>query len=145
ALIRDVDHYLAGEPLEAHRDTLGYRASKFLRRNWRETAAASIVVVLVATLVGFYTWRLAVARNAAVAEASGAERIQRFMLRLFDGGEKEAGPAADLRVVTLLDRGVLEARMLDREPLVQAELFETLGGIYDKLGKFQQADALLRE
>ena len=35
ALIRDVDHYLSGQPLEARADTLGYRAGKFVRRNWR--------------------------------------------------------------------------------------------------------------
>ena len=66
------------------------------------------------------------------------------MLNLFNGGDKEAGPADDLRVVSLLDRGVQEARSLDREPAVQADLYETLGGIYQKLGKFDQADTLLR-
>jgi serine/threonine-protein kinase len=66
------------------------------------------------------------------------------MLRLFDGGEKEAGPADNLRVVTLIDRGLLDARTLDREPLVQAELYETLGSIYERLGKFDQADTLLQ-
>jgi serine/threonine protein kinase/tetratricopeptide (TPR) repeat protein len=143
-LIRDIDHYLANQPLEARPDTLGYRASKFVRRNWRLASAAAIVVVFVAALVGFYTARLAAARNAAVAQATRTDRIQRYMLRLFDAGEKDAGPAENLRVVTLVERGVLEAQMLDREPLVQAELYETLGGIYDKLGKFDQADKLLR-
>ena len=46
-------------------------------------------------------------------------------------------------MVTLLDRGVQEARSLDAEPAVQAELYETLGGIYQKLGKLEQADALM--
>ena len=43
ALMRDVDHYLRGEPLDARADTLGYRLGKFARRNWRAisiTAAA---------------------------------------------------------------------------------------------------------
>jgi serine/threonine-protein kinase len=66
------------------------------------------------------------------------------MLNLFNGGDKEAGPADNLRVVNLLDRGVQEARSLDREPAVQADLYRTLGGIYQKLGKFDQADTLLR-
>src|SRR5262249_36401308 len=78
-------------------------------------------------------------------EATRTDRIQRFMLRLFDGGDKDAGPADQLRVVTLVDRGLQEARALDREPLVQAELYQTLGGIYEKLGKFDQADTLLRK
>jgi serine/threonine protein kinase/tetratricopeptide (TPR) repeat protein len=142
--VRDLDHYLANEPLEARPDTIGYRSSKFVRRNWRLVSTAAVVVLFVVALVGFYTARLAAARNAAVAQATRTERIQRFMLRLFDGGEKDAGPAENLRVVTLIDRGVLEAHTLDREPLVQAELYETLGGIYERLGKLDQADQLLR-
>jgi serine/threonine protein kinase/tetratricopeptide (TPR) repeat protein len=144
SLVRDIDHYLASEPLETRPDTIGYRASKFVRRNRRLVSTAAIVVLLVVGLVGFYTARLAAARNAAVAQATRTDRIQRFMLRLFDGGEKDAGPADNLRVVTLVDRGVLEARTLDREPLVQAELYQTLGGIYERLGKLDQADQLLR-
>ena len=143
-LIRDLDHYLANEPLEAQRDSLAYRARKFARRNWRPLSAAAIVTAVVVALVGFYTVRLAAARNAAVAQAMRTDRIQRFMLRLFDGGEKESGPADTLRVVTIVDRGVLEARALDREPLVQAELYQTLGGVYEKLGKFDRAESLLR-
>ena len=144
ALIRDVDHYLKGEPLEARPDTLRYTLGKFVRRNWRAVSAAAAVFAVVVGLVIFYTVRLTRARNAALAEAARTQRIQRFMLNLFQGGDPSAGPADDLRVVTLLDRGVQEARSLDAEPAVQAELCETLGGIYQKLGKFGQADALLQ-
>jgi serine/threonine-protein kinase len=143
-LIRDLDHYLAHEPLEARPDTLGYRARKFVHRNWRPALAAAVVLTVVVGLVGFYTVRLAAARNTAIAQATRADRIQRFMLRLFDGGEKEAGPADNLRVVTLIDRGVLDAHTLDREPLVQADVYQTLGGIYQRLGKFDEADRLLQ-
>ena len=144
ALIRDVDHYLAGEPLEARPDTLGYRLGKYVRRNWRPVSAAAASFIIVISLVVFYTVRLATARNAAVAEAARTQRIQRFMLNLFQGGDEAVGPADSLRVVTLVDRGVQDARSLDAEPAVQAELYETLGSIYQKLGKLDRADSLLR-
>ena len=143
ALIRDVDHYLHGEPLEARPDTWHYALGKFVRRHWQLVSTAAAVFTLLVGLVVFYTVRLARARNAAVMQAARTQRIQRFMLNLFQGGDPSAGPADDLRVVTLLDRGVQEARSLDAEPAVQAELFETLGGIYQKLGKLEQADALM--
>src|SRR5947208_2733877 len=143
ALIRDVDHYLAGEPLEARPDTFGYRIGKFVRRNWQPVSAAAASLLVVVSLVVFYTVRLATARNAAVAEAGRTQRIQRFMLNLFQGGDEAVGPADSLRVVTLLDRGVQEAQALDGEPAVQAELRETLGSIYQKLGKLERADSLL--
>jgi eukaryotic-like serine/threonine-protein kinase len=144
ALIRDVDHFLKGEPLEARPDTLGYRVGKFVRRNWRPVIAAAAVVAITIGLVAFYTVRLARARNAAVTEASRAQRIQGLMLNLFTGGDETAGPSEDLRVVSLIDRGVLEAQNLTAEPAVQVAMYRTLGGIYGKLGNFAKADDLLQ-
>src|SRR5205814_1721779 len=125
ALIRDIDHYLRGEALEARKDSVSYRLRKFVRRNERSVIAASIVVMFAVGLVAFYTVRLAHARNDAVIAAAKARRVQRFTLDLFEGGDKLAGPADSLRVVTLVDRGVIEARSLDAEPAAQAELYLT--------------------
>jgi eukaryotic-like serine/threonine-protein kinase len=144
ALIRDVDHYLNGEPLDARLDTLRYRAGKFVRRNRRSVIAASAAFAVILGVVVFFTVRLAIARNAALAEAARTQRIQQFMTNLFQGGDEAVGPSDSLRVVTLLDRGVQEARTLDQEPDVQAELYQTLGEIYQKLGKLDQADSLMR-
>src|SRR2546426_11815205 len=144
ARIRDVDHSLAGEPLEARPDTFGYRLGKYVRRNWRPVSAAAASLIVVVSLVVVYTVRLATARTAAVAEAARTLRIQHFMLNLFQGGDEAVGPADSLRVVTLVDRGVLDARNLDGEPAVQAELCETRGSLYQKLGKLDRADTLLR-
>jgi serine/threonine protein kinase/tetratricopeptide (TPR) repeat protein len=143
AFIRDIDHYLRGEPLEARPDTLGYRLAKFAARNRSSVSVAAAVLIIVVGLVVFFTVRLAKARNAAMAEAARTHRIQSFMLNLFEGGDQSVGPAEDLRVVTLVDRGAQEARALDGEPAVQAELYETLGTIYQNLGKFDQAEKLI--
>jgi len=143
ALIRDIDHYLKSEPLEARPDSARYRVNKFVGRNRRSFAAAAAVLTVVIGLVIFFMARLAVARNAALGQAARAQRIQQFMLNLFEGGDPSAGPADSLRAVTLVDRGVKEAKGLDREPEVQAALYHTLGSIYKKLGKLELADALL--
>jgi serine/threonine-protein kinase len=144
ALVRDIDHYLNGEPLEARKDSVRYRLGKFVRRNHQAVIAAATVIAIGLGLVAFYTIRLANARNAAMTAAARAQRVQRFTLDLFQGGDKIAGPADSLRVVTLLDRGVNEARSLDAEPAAQAELYLTLGGIYEKLGKLPRADSLMQ-
>ena len=143
ALAREISRYLAGQPLEARPDTLGYRFGKFVRRHRAGVAAAAAAVAIVVGLVGFYTVRLSIARTAAEAEAARAQRIQRFMLDLFEGGDDVAGPADDLRVLTLVERGVREARALGTEPRAQAEMYRTLGGIYQKLGRFDDADVLM--
>ena len=145
ALIRDVDHLAAGEPLEVRPDSVAYRVRKFARRRWRGLAVAAAVVTLVASLTAFYTLRVAQARDRALTEAARAERIQSFMTSLFSGGDEEAGPADSLHVVTLLDRGVHEARVLDGEPEVQADLYQTLGSVYQQLGNLDRADTLLEQ
>ncbi|MGH7711875.1 MAG: tetratricopeptide repeat protein [Gemmatimonadaceae bacterium] len=145
ALIRDIDHFLAGEPLEAQPDTLRYRLGKFVRRNRRAATSAAAAVLLIIALSAFYTVGLTRARDTAVAEATRTQRIQRFLVSLFEGGDESVGPADSLRVVTLIDRGVQEARSLSAEPTVQAELLETLGGVSTKLGQLDRADTLLRQ
>jgi len=143
ALIRDIDHYLHGEPLEAHADRLGYRVAKFVRRHRAAVAAAVLVFLVINSMAAYFTVRLTKARDAALAEAARTQRIQKFMTRLFQGGDPSAGPDNNLRVLTLLDRGVQQAQALDSDPEVQAELYETLGGLYQNLGKFDTANSLL--
>jgi eukaryotic-like serine/threonine-protein kinase len=142
-LIRDIDHYLNGEPLEARTDTAWYRLRKYVTRNWKVLATAGAAAGVVVGMLVFFTLRLANARNAAIAEAARTQRIQKFMTNLFQGGDADAGPADSLRVVTLLDRGVQEAQSLSADPQVQAELYQTLGTLYENLGKYERADSLL--
>lgn len=144
ALIRDVDHYLQGEPLEARPDSLRYRLQKFVRRNDRAVALSTALLVLIVGMVVFFTVRLTKARNAALEEAARTHRIQNFMMNLFEGGDQAVGPSDSLRVVTLVDRGVQEAQTLNTDPRIQSELYQNLGSIYQKLGKLDQADSLLR-
>jgi serine/threonine-protein kinase len=95
-------------------------------------------------LITFFTVRLERARDAALAEAARTQRIEQFIANLFQGGDAAAGPSDSLRVLTIVDRGLQEAKTLDKDPRVQADLYENLGSIYQKLGKFEQADSLLR-
>lgn len=134
-LIQDIDRFLKNEPLQARPDSLPYRARKFVFR--RRTP-------LLAALAGFYTWRLANARNAALAETARTKTVEQFLENLFEGGDKDAGPANDLKVVTLLDRGVKQLPGLNRDPVLQADFYQTLGTIYRQLGNLNQADRLLQ-
>jgi serine/threonine protein kinase/Tfp pilus assembly protein PilF len=142
ALLRDLDHYLQNEPLEAQPDSLRYRIGKVFARHRRPVLATGLALALVVGLIVFFTLRLAAARDVALAEAARTQRIQKFMTSLFQGDDSEAGPSEDLRVVTLLDRGVQKAQRLQGESAIQAELYRTLGSIYDQLGKYDQAETL---
>jgi eukaryotic-like serine/threonine-protein kinase len=143
ALMRDLDALLAGRPLEARPNKLGYTIGKFARRNRKVLVSIAAMLLLIAATVVFYTVRLEQARNAALREAARTRVIQQFTESLFDGGDRSAGPAMDLRAVDLLDRGRQEAASLGADPEMQSEMQETLGGIYQKLGKLDLADPLL--
>jgi serine/threonine-protein kinase len=143
AFIRDIDHLLAEEPLEARPDSLRYRAGKFARRNASGLAMVLAASVAIVALVTFYTIRLREARDAALAETARVEGVQRFTQNLFEGGDASAAPPETLRVLTLLERGVQEARSLGADPRAQGELFFTLGGIYQRLGRLERADTLM--
>ncbi len=142
ALIRDIDHFLRREPLEARPESWHYRLEKFISRHRRTVAVGSTMLLLLVGLVAFYTVRLAAARNAALREAERTARIQSFTLGLFNGGDDGTAPAESLRVLTLLERGVRMARTLDADPVAQADLYQTLGGIFLQLGEPTRADTL---
>jgi serine/threonine-protein kinase len=142
-LMVDLDHFLNDEPLEARREGLGsYRLRKFVVRHRRAVAVAAAMVLLVTGLSVFFTARLVDARDRAQASEARAQQINRVMLSLFEGDDSVAGPAGELRVVSLLDRGVREAEGLN-DPALRAELRYTLGGLYHKLGHLDRADPLL--
>jgi len=87
--------------------------------------AVAATLLAVTLMVAVFTYWLARARDAALAQAAREQRVQQFMLDLFQGGDKDAGPAADLRVVSLIDRGSRQAQTLNSEPRVQADLYQT--------------------
>lgn len=142
-LIRDIDALLEKRPLEARAESWRYRLGKFVRRHRGRLAYATTTACAIFAILGFFTFRLQQARNDALAEAARTQRIQQFTTNLFQGNDATAGPADDLRVKTLLERGREEAGGLSSDPEMQADMWETLGDIYRKLGDPRQADALL--
>lgn len=144
ALLRDVAHFEAHEPLDAHPESTGYRLRRLLYRRRRGVGAAALLVGAAIVATANYTVRIQRARDAAVLEAERRARLQDFLLSLFSGDD-DAGPADSLRVVTLIDRGVEEARLLRHDPAAQADLLQSLASVNQKLGRFERADSLLSE
>ncbi len=79
ALSAEIQRYLAFKPVLTRRQTLSYRAGKFLRRHRFAVAGASAVMITVSLLVG-YAW---LQQQQALKEADRAVRMQTFLFRLF--------------------------------------------------------------
>ncbi len=70
ALSRDIQRYLADEPVEARPPSAGYRFTKFLRRHKGPMIAASLVLLtLIVGMVGTAYFALRADQNAAAARA----------------------------------------------------------------------------
>src|SRR5690606_1394480 len=112
ALARDVDHFLRGEPLEARPDTLGYRTSKFLRRNRKATIAGGLAGIALITLTAFYTIGISRERDRATLEAERAQQVSDYLIDLFETGDPYAVDADVADIRTLLARGEQRAEEL---------------------------------
>ena len=143
-LDRDLGAFLAGFPVSARPLGALPRAGRFIARHRRRVIALGLAAVSLIGVASYYGVRLATARAETRAEASRSDRLLKFVLSLFEGGTAGGAPPADLRVVSLLERGVREADGLSADPPARAELLETLGQIYLELGDLDRADGLLR-
>jgi WD40 repeat protein len=98
ALSRDVQRYLADEPVEARPPSARYRARKFVRRNrGRVVAAALVLLVLVAGVVGTTTGLIEARgqRDAAREARAQADADREYAQGEFRRAEQEAGRARE--------------------------------------------------
>jgi serine/threonine-protein kinase len=154
-LAADVERHLAGRPIEARGDSLGYRLGKLLRRH--RLAAAMTAVAALALVLGLYLALdgLVRARRAeamAQREAATSARVSDLLVGIFEVNDPSESRGGSVTARELLDRGAERVRTeLAGQPEVQSRLFRTVGEAYSKLGLFRRAaeqferDLALRE
>lgn len=140
-LMQDIDHYLKGEPLKTRRDTLGYRAGKFVRRNRRVVGASALMLTLIAGMLAFFTLRLAKARDHANRETAIATAVNRFLsddlLARSDPFRSGAANESFVEVVSQASPRI-DVQFRD-EPVVAARLHQTLAKAFDNRSEFPRA------
>jgi tetratricopeptide (TPR) repeat protein/tRNA A-37 threonylcarbamoyl transferase component Bud32 len=148
ALDSDLGNFLAGRPIRARPDELGYRARKFVGRHRLPVAAvgagvAALVAGLVLSLWQAHAARLAAAR--ADAEARRAERVKSFLISVFQQSDPDAGEGGKLTARELLGRGAASIDSgLAGEPEVQADLLDAVARIETNLSLIEPALAHAR-
>jgi eukaryotic-like serine/threonine-protein kinase len=109
ALALDIQNYLDGRPVQARPDTWTYRARKFLGRNGWAVAGVTASLLMIATIIAFYTVRLAEERDLAQRERKAADSVAEFMIDVFRranpnerrGAEVTVRDSTPLRVVSI--------------------------------------------
>jgi serine/threonine-protein kinase len=146
AFADDLRRYLRQEPISARADSPWYRATRFVRRHNRGVAAAIVVLLVVAGLTAFYTWRLAAERDRAQREAAKAARVSEALSGLLRGADPIANPATPdgFTVTNLLDAATdrVQNELAD-QPDAQAEIFTIIGRMYRRIGMYDKAQQLL--
>jgi serine/threonine-protein kinase len=145
-LRQDVESHLAGKPVSARKDTLGYRMRKFVSRHRIGVSVGAAVVVLIAALAGFDNARLAQERDRARLEAEKATQVSDFLKGLFQVSAPSQSKGDEISARQLLDRGAEQiAGELDTQPEIQAEMMVLLGFIYCQLGMYDNAEPLMQQ
>jgi hypothetical protein len=158
----DIRRYSEGLPIIARKDTLGYRASKFIRRHKAGVAAAA--VVMLALLGGLITTtrQMRIARQerdrAQIAQSKTeqarrqtelakkqADRLNHFLEDLLSSADP-AKMGKDVKVVQVLDAaGKSIDNDLAKEPEVLAQVHETLSRAYERLKVIPPAEQHARK
>jgi serine/threonine-protein kinase len=141
ALIRDVDHYLKAEPLEARPDAINYRLRKFVSRNRRSVIAGTAISVIVTGLVVSFALRLAAERDTANREKMIASEVNKF---LSDDLLGRANPFQSGKATESLTQAIGEAspridRKFAAEPAIAARLHLTIAQALDSRSDFREA------
>ena len=141
-LADDVARHLAGQTVRARPDTVGYRASAFVRRHRLGVAAAALFVVL---LAGFAA-TTAVERGRTAREAARARAVADVLGGLFAATNPTVAQGDTLTVYEFLQRS--EGRLrgeLAGQPDVLAEVLGVIGGAYRDMTQFDRAEPALRD
>ena len=135
----DIERYLQGMPVEARQGDRLYRIMKWTRR-YRWGVAAGLAMVGLALA---FTLALATQLKATEQAKERSELVSNFLIDLFQSAapDRPAGEEPTLR--DLLDRGREQLESgLDQEPEAEATLSLRLGGVYSKLGAYDEAAEL---
>jgi tRNA A-37 threonylcarbamoyl transferase component Bud32/tetratricopeptide (TPR) repeat protein len=138
----DIRRHLAGLPVIARKDTVSYRAGKFVRRHRIGVAAAALIVLsllggIIATLIEVRT---------AHRERVKAEAINIFLGRTLNASNPDRNSKGQPTVQDILQDASrrLATDELSDQPEVRAELQRIIGESYLSLGQYDLAEQNLR-
>lgn len=137
-LAEDLTRHRDGLPILAHPPSVSYQLRKLLGRH--RTGAVTLLVLLLFLLSGglAFAWRETRHVADVARQRDLAASVVTFQSRLFQA--ESGGFDRDVTMVTLLRHATknLDGAFVD-QPLLEAEIRDTLGGTYDSIGVYEQA------
>jgi serine/threonine protein kinase/tetratricopeptide (TPR) repeat protein len=155
-LAMDIRRYLADEPIVARPPNAAYKLRKLVLRNRLWFATASIVLVSLVVGLSVTSWSLAretrarhesdQSRKRADIESTQSREVTRFLKDMLAGIQPSVAHGRDTTMLQeILEKAEQRVgRELTNEPAVQAELWTTIGGVWDQLKLRDKAEPMLR-
>jgi serine/threonine protein kinase len=141
-LSEDLRRHLAGLPVAARPDTLGYRSAKFVRRNRLGVAMAMLAALAAAAFVATLVVQAVRLRHALAR----AEAVTRFLKETLGSANPYGGIGRDVTLVEVLRGSVGKIdTSLGGEPETSATVRETLGVTFRDLARYGEAQPLLEQ
>jgi serine/threonine-protein kinase len=147
-LADDLANHLAGKPVEARPDTVGYRFSKFVRRHRVGSAVAATALVfalLAGVTLSLQARRVARERDRAELAAAEAMAVNDFLQEILAAADPIEGLGREVSVVESVEEAVprIAVTFVD-QPLLEAAVRHTVGYTFARLGRFDEAEEQLR-
>ena len=135
-LARDVQHYLAGEPIEAKRDSGWYMLTKTLNRYQVPVVVCAAFVVLIAV----FAVTMTLMYQHADRQARKAELYAAFLDQTLASVDPDVAAGRDVTLLrALLDEAAERAADVADQPEVEAAVRNTIGRTYLKIGDYDDA------
>ncbi len=142
ALGKDLNRYLADEPIAARAPSTVHRLRKTVKRHRLAFAAGAAVLLSLLLALALSMWSLSKART----EATKSRQVAQLLKQMLSG----VGPSVAMGRDTTLLREILDktAQELEKElkdqPVAETELRSTLGDVYLELDRKAEAEAMFR-
>lgn len=136
AFRQDLQLHLDGSPVLARRDTLAYRARKFVRRHRVGVSATGLVALALGVGLVSTAWQA----GRANEQAARARAVQDFLIGLFNEADPVKAQGRELSARQMLDRGRhdLHAKFAG-QPQLEGLMDGVLAELYTKLGDESKA------
>jgi len=141
AFAEDLRRYLTSRPVEARRDSSGYRLRKFVARHRLGVAASVIVTAAVLAALAISMYETAAARR----EARRAAAAQGFLTSLFEQIDPKRYVGSVPTVRDILERGAVRLdRELGDQPELRADMESLLGQVFGELSLPKEGEVHFR-
>lgn len=147
-LQEDIKRHITGLPIAARPATARYRIRKFARRHRTGMTVTALVILMIAGFITALIYQQSITRqerDQAQLEAQKATEVTEFLLGLFEANEPLTSPTDTITARALLERGIRRAEEMENQPLVQAQMLDVMGRVYQSLGRYDNAEPLLRK